>query len=72
MFLAFQKTKRNYQSRRYAATFANFFDQHLKEGLGKRIKYKWSVDGTDKWYLGTILGVVAGTSGWSGAAEGSE
>ena len=36
-----------------------------KEGLiGKRIKHKWSVDGSDKWYLGTILDVVAGTSDW--------
>ena len=25
---------------------------------------KWNVDGTEKWYIGTILDVVAGTSDW--------
>ena len=36
-----------------------------KEGLiGRRIKRKWSVDGTEKWYCGTILDIVAGTSDW--------
>ena len=36
-----------------------------KEGLiGKRIKHKWDVDGTEKWYFGTILDVVAGTDDW--------
>ena len=36
-----------------------------KEGLiGKRIKHKWNVDGTEKWYFGTILDVVAATDDW--------
>ena len=29
-----------------------------------RIKHKWNVDETKKWYLGTILDVVAGTDDW--------
>ena len=32
--------------------------------IGKRIKHKWNEDGTEKWYFGTILDVVAGTDDW--------
>jgi len=36
-----------------------------QEGLiGRRIKHKWIVDGSEQWYSGTILDVVPGTDDW--------
>jgi len=36
-----------------------------QEGLiGRRIKHKWNVNGSEQWYLGTILDVVPGTDDW--------
>ena len=40
----------------------NICDQ---EGLiGKRIRHRWNVDGSEQWYLGTILDIVPGTDDW--------
>lgn len=36
-----------------------------QEGLiGKRIRHRWNVNGSDEWYYGTILDVVPGTDDW--------
>lgn len=36
-----------------------------QEGLiGRRIRHKWIVDGAEKWYDGTILDIVPGSSDW--------
>ena len=68
MFFAFQKTKKKLSIEEVCSNLCELFPPTPgcdKEGLiGKRIKHKWSVDGSDKWYLETILDVVAGTSDW--------
>jgi hypothetical protein len=36
-----------------------------QEGLiGKRIRHRWNVNGSEQWYLGTILDIVPGTDDW--------
>ena len=61
IFLSFNKQKKKLSVDEVCTNLCKLFPP--TSGLiGNTIKHKWNVDGTEKWYFGTILDVVAGTN----------